>query len=204
MSPSEAEAVAPGLQFEQPSSWGGRRARGAARIFGVDFSVSTVFYWNTGLRSVAMAHLGDEDDATCRELASVSAAEFERAFGLATPPLPEPRPMWTVSVESDERVLADWYVSWFAARTIDCYIRIVASADPIPVPPPLLAELAEAEPIAGPPVWLAAPTREQVMAMHVARAERRSQGGAVELACRVNVEGGGLSGHTDGNWVKPL
>ena len=52
-----------------------------------------------------------------------------------------------------------------------------------------LPEFADIRPIAGDPIWLAAPSHDEIKRLHPRRAAERRQGGRVDLMCRVRAEG---------------
>ena len=119
MSPSEVERAVPGsLRLEAPTRSGTTLASGAANLFGADFTVSAVFYWNTGLRSLSILHVGDEDDASCRALAQASAAAVQSGLGLDTPSVPQERDPWYVGKNNYDQADAVWDMNWYAGGDV--------------------------------------------------------------------------------------
>lgn len=195
MSPSELNAISPDAVFTRyDTPPGTTRARGTIRAFDVTFNVEATFYWNTGLRNVTLRHGGEENEQTCAALVEASRLEVERTLG-ATPQFNREANRWNGywAAQRDD-VSMQWSGSWVRAPigSQHCGVSIELYGQPPPAPDPMLVELALAEPLAGPPVWLTEPTHEQVRALHPQRAAEREVGGVASIACRVRDTNGVL------------
>jgi hypothetical protein len=186
MSPHEVDVFMPGtVRFELITSpTNGSVGHGTVRAFNAEFQMAAIFYWNTGLRSLSLEHTGEEDAVACAAIADAAQAQVEREFGAT--------PKWNIGplVHDEWRLMltrggSSTGPSW-------CTVTLHVSADPLPLPDPMVVDFALAEPIGGPPVWLAQPTHQDVQALHPERAAERGQGGVVSLGCRVRDEGGSL------------
>lgn len=189
MSLSEANAaVAPHPLTVDAREDGYVSAHGSVQWLGQSFSANCRFAWNTGLEWLDLsfhsadrqidcaALIGEATSDLAREFGafdSVNGGVFDRAISEQTP--------WSVRILTISNAAGCWLHLWIIDRPIAA------------LPDPMIAELAEDVPmIEGEPVWLAVPTREQVLAAYPERAKERDSEGDVDLACRVNLVGGGL------------
>lgn len=195
MSESEADRAAPAaLRFDPVGDSGLSIARGEAQFFDAAFDVHALFYWNAGLRTLALRHSDGEAEPACRALAARAMAEISSAFGIVIPAIPDNQYRWDARFSTEQRAHGEWQVEWNASWQRGwgenyCHLAIRISGAPPFVADPPWREFAEIEPIAGPPVWLSEPSLAQVRRLNPPRAVERGQSGVVVLACRVSLEG---------------
>lgn len=200
MSPSELAAITNEVVSGPFGNISGATSmRGTVRLYGADFGVSATFYWNTGLRALTLSHGGDEDEQTCAAIVEASRQEIERVFGAAPTFNREQASRWNGWLNIQASEASPWRVGWSASwmrqrlsGTQSCGVSVQVLAPPPPPPDPMVVDFALAEPLAGPPVWLAQPTAEAVQALHPRRAAEREVGGVASLACRVRDVTGAL------------
>lgn len=200
MSPSELAAVASDAVSAPVAERSGASAvSGTVQLYNAPFSMRAQFYWNTGLHGLSLQHSSQEDEQTCAAIVDASRLDIERAFDAAPTFNREQADRWNGWWSAQASPERPWSVAWSGGWTQRaaggarwCTVSLYVSGPPPPTPDPMIVDFALAEPLAGPPVWLAQPTPAEVQALHPQRAAVREVGGVVSLACRVRAVSGAL------------